>query len=62
MRTIVLTLALLIAPMPGRAQQRAVADTGLTVAAFEDHRVPVGRLENGILRITLEAGIAAWQP
>jgi hypothetical protein len=24
--------------------------------------VPVGRLENGVLRITLEAGVAAWQP
>jgi FtsP/CotA-like multicopper oxidase with cupredoxin domain len=62
MRTIVLTLALLIVSMPGRAQQRPVDATGLRVAAFEDYRVPVGRLENGVLRITLEAGVAAWQP
>jgi hypothetical protein len=62
MRTIVLTLALLIVSMPGRAQQRPVTDTRLPVAAFGDYRVPVGRMENGVLRITLEAGVAAWQP
>jgi FtsP/CotA-like multicopper oxidase with cupredoxin domain len=56
------TVLLMIA-MIGRAQgPPSSAGIALQRAAFEDYRAPVGRMENGVLRITLDAGEAAWQP
>jgi FtsP/CotA-like multicopper oxidase with cupredoxin domain len=33
-----------------------------TSAAFEDYTKPVGHMENGVLKITLDVGTAPWQP
>src|SRR5215216_5042428 len=61
-RTLVVT-AILFLPQLGQAPERlVVAKASLEPAAFEDYRAPVGRIESGVLRITLEAGVAAWQP
>jgi FtsP/CotA-like multicopper oxidase with cupredoxin domain len=63
MRTVLVAGAILTIPGAGHAQDRIPAsDTAMQPAAFEEYRVPVGRMENGVLRITLEAGVAAWQP
>ena len=62
MRLIRRVIAVLIIPVLGHAQEPAVTATPRRPAAFEDYRVPVGRMENGVLRIALEAGVAAWQP
>jgi manganese oxidase len=34
----------------------------LPVAGFEDHVVPIGRMEDGVLRVTLEGRPAQWRP
>src|SRR5215204_1774049 len=63
MRTVVITSALVTTATLGHAQERqSVAASTLQPAAFEDYRTRVGRVENGVLRITLDAGEAAWQP
>jgi FtsP/CotA-like multicopper oxidase with cupredoxin domain len=35
---------------------------GLEVAGYEDYRVPVGRTEDGVAIVRLEARVAAWHP
>jgi FtsP/CotA-like multicopper oxidase with cupredoxin domain len=49
--------------MLGLLQERP-SGAGIAVppAGFEDYRTPVGRIENGVLRIILDVGEAAWQP
>ena len=60
--TLAITALLTVHAVAGGQQRPLVADAPLRVAAFEDYRQPVGRLENGVLRITLDAGSAVWQP
>ena len=55
-------VTLLSIPVLGHGQGPTVTDIPVQPAAFEDYRVPVGRLENGVLRIRLETGVAAWHP
>src|SRR5215204_5823814 len=63
MRTTIAIAALLTIPASGQTlEQMATAATPLQPAAFEDYRAPVGRTENGVLRITLDVGVASWQP
>jgi manganese oxidase len=63
MKAVFLVSALLTIPSAGRPQEHVPASgTSLRPAAFEDYRIPVGRMEGGVLRINLEAGVAAWQP
>jgi FtsP/CotA-like multicopper oxidase with cupredoxin domain len=63
MRTALVATMLVTTTAIGRAQERPTVVGGtLRPAAFEDYRTPVGRVENGVLRITLDAGEAAWQP
>jgi FtsP/CotA-like multicopper oxidase with cupredoxin domain len=62
MKTIVVSTFFTLV-VPAAAQERLPApDATLQRATFEDYRLPVGRMENGVYRITLEAGVAAWQP
>jgi manganese oxidase len=63
MRTVLplIFLALLPAPLHAQDEVPGAAHT-LPLAGFEDYRVPVGRMENGVLRITLEARPARWRP
>jgi manganese oxidase len=63
MRPLVVAGALAAVSTAGRAQTRpSVASSAQQPAAFEDYRTPVGRIENGVLRLTLDVGEAAWQP
>jgi FtsP/CotA-like multicopper oxidase with cupredoxin domain len=63
MRPLFGVAALVIVAMPGAVRERsAVAVELREPAGFEDYRTPVGRIENGVLRVTLEAGVADWQP
>ena len=65
MRLVCRVVALLNNPALGHGQGPAVTDTPIQPAAFEDYRVPVGRMENGVLRIRLELesrgdGVPGW--
>jgi manganese oxidase len=58
-------LLCLLPAFPGlvQAQDGGVLDgNGLEVAGYEDYLVPVGRLEEGVLRVELVARQAGWQP
>jgi FtsP/CotA-like multicopper oxidase with cupredoxin domain len=39
-----------------------VESSALPVAGFEDHVAPIGRMEDGVLRVTLAAGPTQWKP
>jgi manganese oxidase len=52
--------ALPVAAMPEQAPSGPTAD--LEAAGFEDYRKPVGQLEDGSLRASLQARAAAWRP
>jgi manganese oxidase len=60
---VLLALSILATPSPGHTQGHAsIGPHGLATTGFEDYRVPIGRMEDGVLRITLEARPAAWRP
>jgi manganese oxidase len=65
-RKITFPLALLIAfcsaPALLAQEPPAVDAGGLEISGFEDYRVPIGRMEEGVLRVTLEARPAEWRP
>ena len=56
---IALTLSL---PTWLAAQPAARPMSELPIAGFEDYRTPAGRMEDGVLRVRLEAREAAWLP
>jgi manganese oxidase len=67
MRSIVGVLCLLAAGVcPARTlHAQVLTETGsaaLPVAGFEDHVEPIGRMEHGVLRVTLAAGPVQWRP
>ncbi|MEX1113565.1 MAG: hypothetical protein WED32_03875, partial [Patescibacteria group bacterium] len=51
-------------PSPGIAQSGSVPPGGGAIqrAGYEDYRHGIGTLESGVLRVTLEARAAAWNP
>ncbi len=54
---------LFVISLPAAAQELARGESDeLEVAAFEDYREAAGRLEDGALRVRLEARAAAWRP
>jgi FtsP/CotA-like multicopper oxidase with cupredoxin domain len=54
---------LAMVPLAAGAQQAPVTGpSGLELAGFEDYVRPAGRMDGGVLRITLEARPAEWQP
>ena len=58
MRLPIMTILLTAIPVLVSAQQNDV----LADAGFEDYRTAAGRVEDGTLRLTLTAGVAAWRP
>ncbi|MEX2177788.1 MAG: multicopper oxidase domain-containing protein [Gemmatimonadaceae bacterium] len=58
-----LAIVALTALSSAQAQNPALfASASLERATFEDYRAPAGRLENGVLHVTLEVKAAAWRP
>jgi FtsP/CotA-like multicopper oxidase with cupredoxin domain len=52
----------LMVPEATNGQESRGLVSELEGAAFEDYRVPVGRVTNGVLRITFDVRTAAWRP
>ena len=48
--------------LPGAESAPAPSAAGLIRAGYEDYRTPVGRVEQGVLRIALDAHPAEWRP
>ena len=60
---VLLVVVMLIVPMSAAGQVDTVpADVQLERAGFEDYREPIGRIEQGVLRIALDARAAEWRP
>jgi manganese oxidase len=66
-KSVVVVLCLLTAGACATPTLQAQILTGpdvvaLPVAGFEDHVVPIGHVDGGVLRVTLDAGPAQWRP